>query len=237
MTMDHGTCKIDVGCSINIQRTDGRVHSAVVSGINLEQRTVTVEWFERGETKGKEVEIDAILALNRDLNQKMGPRNETICALPQAMKIGPRDDSTCALPQVMNNHMLASSKARHSTRPSIPVKAGSNRQLSRPTGRPTNIMSSTTSVNGHGESVSGLTGRRELENIPPTPTTAVTQCLMTPVQNRQQKQAQQQQQQQQQLQQAQVENGRGRRSNVVKEVERLKKNREERRQQIGRAHV
>ncbi|XP_018402248.1 PREDICTED: kinesin-like protein KIF2A isoform X2 [Cyphomyrmex costatus] len=256
---------------------NGRVHSAVVSGINLEQRTVTVEWFERGETKGKEVEIDAILALNRDLNQKMGPRNETICALPQAMKIGPRDDSMCALPQVMNNHMLASSKARepdssaeedegvdesenqeegslgrhgghttrnglatatlpvrvtsrlsHSTRPSIPVKAGSNRQLSRPTGRPTNIMS-TTSVNGHGESVSGLTGRRELENIPPTPTTAATQCLMTPVQNRQQKQAQQQQQQQQ-LQQAQVENGRGRRSNVVKEVERLKKNREERRQ-------
>ncbi|XP_071650057.1 uncharacterized protein Klp10a isoform X3 [Temnothorax longispinosus] len=197
---------------------NGRVHSAVVSGINLEQRTVTVEWFERGETKGKEVEIDAILALNRDLNQKMGPRTEI-----------------CALPQVMNNHMLASSRARHSTRPSIPVKAGSNRQLSRPTGRPTNIMSSTTSVNGHGESVSGLTGRRELENIPPTPTAAVTQCLMTPVQNRQQKQAQQQQQQQQQLQQqqqqqAQIENGRGRRSNVVKEVERLKKNREERRQ-------
>ncbi|XP_077265576.1 kinesin-like protein 10A isoform X4 [Temnothorax americanus] len=199
---------------------NGRVHSAVVSGINLEQRTVTVEWFERGETKGKEVEIDAILALNRDLNQKMGPRTEI-----------------CALPQVMNNHMLASSRARHSTRPSIPVKAGSNRQLSRPTGRPTNIMSSTTSVNGHGESVSGLTGRRELENIPPMPTAAVTQCLMTPVQNRQQKQAQQQQQQQQQLQQqqqqqqqAQIENGRGRRSNVVKEVERLKKNREERRQ-------
>lgn len=117
----------------------------------------------------------------------------------------------------------------------VNVSAGSNRQLSRPTGRPTNIMSSTTSVNGHGESVSGLTGRRELENIPPTPTSTVTQCnLMTPVQNRQQKQQaqQQQQQQQQQLQQqqAQVENGRSRRSNVVKEVERLKKNREERRQ-------
>ncbi|XP_025987733.1 kinesin-like protein KIF2A isoform X4 [Solenopsis invicta] len=246
---------------------NGRIHSAVVSGINLEQRTVTVEWFERGETKGKEVEIDSILALNRDLSQKMGPRIEA--------------ETICALPQVMNNHMLASSRARepdssaeedegvdesenqeegslgrhgghttrnglasatlpvrvtsrlsHSTRPSIPVKAGSNRQLSRPTdrSRPTNIMSSTTSVNGH-ESISGITGRREqLENIPPTPTTTVTQCNLTPVQNRQQKQAQQQQQQQQQLQQAQVENGRGRRSNVVKEVERLKKNREERRQ-------
>lgn len=95
-------------------------------------------------------------------------------------------------------------------------------------------MSSTTSVNGHGDSVSGLTGRREqLENIPPTPTTTIAQYnLATPVQNKQQKQAQQQQQQQlqQQQQQTQVENGRGRRSNVVKEVERLKKNREERRQ-------
>lgn len=37
----------------------GRVHSAVVSGVNLEQRTVTVEWFERGETKGKEVSVCA----------------------------------------------------------------------------------------------------------------------------------------------------------------------------------
>lgn len=33
----------------------GRVHSAIVSGVNWEQRTVTVEWFEKGETKGKEV--------------------------------------------------------------------------------------------------------------------------------------------------------------------------------------
>lgn len=33
----------------------GRVHSAIVSGVNWEQRSVTVEWFEKGETKGKEV--------------------------------------------------------------------------------------------------------------------------------------------------------------------------------------
>lgn len=45
----------------------GRVHSAIVSGVNLETRSVTVEWYERGETKGKEVEIDAILALNPEL--------------------------------------------------------------------------------------------------------------------------------------------------------------------------
>ena len=33
----------------------GRIHSAVVSGINVDTKSVTVEWFERGETKGKEV--------------------------------------------------------------------------------------------------------------------------------------------------------------------------------------
>lgn len=40
----------------------GRVHSAVVSGVNWEQRTVTVEWFERGETKGKEVIMIPLLS-------------------------------------------------------------------------------------------------------------------------------------------------------------------------------
>lgn len=45
----------------------GRIHSALVSGVDWESRIVTVEWFERGETKGKGVEIDAILALNPEL--------------------------------------------------------------------------------------------------------------------------------------------------------------------------
>jgi kinesin family protein 2/24 len=45
----------------------GRIHSAVVSGINVETKSVTVEWFERGETKGKEIELEQILGLNQDL--------------------------------------------------------------------------------------------------------------------------------------------------------------------------
>lgn len=35
----------------------GRIHSAVISGINRDSRSVTVEWYEKGETKGKEVGI------------------------------------------------------------------------------------------------------------------------------------------------------------------------------------
>ncbi|KAK0181603.1 hypothetical protein PV327_003875 [Microctonus hyperodae] len=213
MTMDHGMCNIETGTSINIKRTDGRVHSAIVSGVNWDQRSVTVEWFEKGETKGKEVEIDAILALNPELTSKsMGPPAQINLSMSRA--------------------------TRHTTRPSIPVKAGSNRQIARQTvgGRPTNIMPPVTSVNGHNDSVSALTGRREVENIPPTVSALnITTASLNKhklMQNTQQQQQQQLQLQQQQLQQttAPVENGRGRRSNVVKEVERLKKNREERRQ-------
>lgn len=39
----------------------------MVSKINYEARSVTVEWYERNETKGKEVELDAILQLNAEL--------------------------------------------------------------------------------------------------------------------------------------------------------------------------
>lgn len=41
----------------------------MVSKLNPAQRSVTVEWYERGETKGKEVELDMLLALNPELMQ------------------------------------------------------------------------------------------------------------------------------------------------------------------------
>lgn len=47
----------------------GRVHTAVVSGINWETKSVTVEWFERNETKGKEVRmIYSLNCVNIDKN-------------------------------------------------------------------------------------------------------------------------------------------------------------------------
>ena len=45
----------------------GRVHSAMVAKVNPECRSVTVEWSEKGETKGKEIELSAIMQLNGDL--------------------------------------------------------------------------------------------------------------------------------------------------------------------------
>ena len=45
---------------MDIQRSNGRIHSAVVSGVNVDALSVTVEWFEGGETKGKEVKSSAL---------------------------------------------------------------------------------------------------------------------------------------------------------------------------------
>ncbi|XP_043518852.1 kinesin-like protein Klp10A isoform X1 [Frieseomelitta varia] len=243
MTMEYN---IETGYSINIRRTDGRVHSAVVSGIDWEHRTVTVEWFERGETKGKEVEMDAIVALNPDLTSQktIEPpaqvNNHHVVISARARESSGEEDEGVDETETQEEgslgrhgghaarNGLASATLPHSIKPSIPVKAGSNRQMSRQSGRPTNIMPPSNTVNGHGDST-GLTGRREMENIPPTPTTAAS-CNVTATQAKQKQQQLQSQQQQQQQQQVQIENGRARRSNVVKEVERLKKNREERRQ-------
>ncbi|XP_059619242.1 kinesin-like protein Klp10A isoform X1 [Phlebotomus argentipes] len=44
-----------------------RIHSAMVSKVNPVARSVTVEWCEENETKGKEVELDTILSLNADI--------------------------------------------------------------------------------------------------------------------------------------------------------------------------
>lgn len=41
----------------------------MVSKVNPDARSVTVEWYENGETKGKEVELDTILQLNLELAQ------------------------------------------------------------------------------------------------------------------------------------------------------------------------
>ncbi|CAH0592770.1 unnamed protein product [Chrysodeixis includens] len=206
--MDDGTIKIQSGININIKRTDGRIHSAIVSGVNLETRSVTVEWYERGETKGKEVEIDAILALNPEL--AVGPRHHTPHLQPMPNKL-----------------------ARDMTRQSIPVATKAPSRVTRNNQmRLSNAAGAYT--NGHG---GDTTGRRGAENVPPPqqpPQPVPTNTRIT-----------------QQFTSGSAASGGAaraaavastvsvphaaasgavRRSNVVKEVERLKENREKRRQ-------
>ncbi|XP_067937927.1 kinesin-like protein KIF2A [Watersipora subatra] len=62
--------QLAIGLSVDIQRSDGRVHSAVISGVSEQSSSVTVEWFEHNETKGKELDIEAVLRLNPHLQQQ-----------------------------------------------------------------------------------------------------------------------------------------------------------------------
>jgi len=191
--MDEAFSAIKNGDSVDIKRTDGRVHPAVIAAVNIANRTVSVEWFEQGETKGKEIEIEAILSLNLHLhpsnynNQNSAPNTQ--------------------------NYALA----RNSTRASIPAvisNKGSYRS-NKIVNRPTTINSN--SVNGH-----TLLENHNIPSATPTPTTPVAAVapkqLMAPtvtnsVANN-----------------AAARKTASRQSNVVKEVEKLKKNREERRQ-------
>ncbi|XP_063548233.1 kinesin-like protein Klp10A isoform X4 [Cydia strobilella] len=210
--MDDGTVKIQSGININIKRTDGRIHSAIVSGVSMETRSVTVEWYERGETKGKEVEIDAILALNPEL---AGSRH-TPHLQPMPNKIT-RD------------------MTRQSIHQSIPVPTKASSRATR--NNQVRMSNAPGYTNGHG---GDTTGRRGAENVPPpaqTPAPVPNASRVT-----------------QQFNASNTTSGltRGntgagaasstvnvphavasgavRRSNVVKEVERLKENREKRRQ-------
>lgn len=76
------------GSIVNIKRSDGRVHSAMVSRIHEASRSVTVEWYERGETKGKEVELDMLLELNKPelLGVGDGGPNSDSTLVPQLHK-------------------------------------------------------------------------------------------------------------------------------------------------------
>ncbi|KAK0423489.1 hypothetical protein QR680_008172 [Steinernema hermaphroditum] len=59
--------RIENGIYVDIRRSDGRVHNAIVTGFNKETSFVSVEWFEDGETKGKEIALKTLYDTNPTL--------------------------------------------------------------------------------------------------------------------------------------------------------------------------
>lgn len=68
--------KLEIGAQVDIQRSDGRIHSASVSGVDIVGQNVTVEWFEYGETKGKEINLDQVYALNPQFQEKINMQSK-----------------------------------------------------------------------------------------------------------------------------------------------------------------
>ncbi|XP_061913363.1 kinesin-like protein KIF2A [Entelurus aequoreus] len=71
--------KIFVGIYVEIKRSDGRIHQAMVTSLHEDNDSVTVEWIENGDTKGKEVDLESIFGLNPDLAPE-----EEVPASPEA---------------------------------------------------------------------------------------------------------------------------------------------------------
>ncbi|XP_072272476.1 kinesin-like protein KIF2A isoform X3 [Pyxicephalus adspersus] len=67
MSMAASFGKIQIGIYVEIKRSDGRIHQAMVTSLNEDSESITVEWIENGDTKGKEIDLDSIFALNPDL--------------------------------------------------------------------------------------------------------------------------------------------------------------------------
>ncbi|EFA11416.2 kinesin-like protein Klp10A isoform X2 [Tribolium castaneum] len=171
---------LQVGTSINIKRTDGRVHSAIVAAVNFDLRSATVEWFEQGETKGKEVDMTAITSLNPDIKiVKPGERYaQEPTTIPQTQTSG---------------NILQRNPTRQSVVPNVRHNNGFMRSAQQSTRVSQNQVLSN---NGHTMPSSNDSVPNKESNLPTS--------------------------------RASVQNIR--RSNVLKEVEKLKKNREERRQ-------
>ncbi|XP_019722626.1 kinesin-like protein KIF2A isoform X1 [Hippocampus comes] len=66
--------KLAVGTYVEIKRSDGRIHEAMVTSLNEDNESVTVEWIENGDTKGKEIDLESIFTLNPDV----GPDEEIV---------------------------------------------------------------------------------------------------------------------------------------------------------------
>ncbi|XP_075759931.1 kinesin-like protein KIF2A [Pelodiscus sinensis] len=56
-----------VGSYLEIKRSDGRIHPALVTALHRDSSSVTVEWVEQGASKGKRVELQLAFSLNPHL--------------------------------------------------------------------------------------------------------------------------------------------------------------------------
>ncbi|XP_053186693.1 kinesin-like protein KIF2A [Scomber japonicus] len=65
--MESDLCRYLVGHSVQISRSDGRVHPAYVKSVDTIKSTVMVEWKERTMCQGKEIDVSELCTLNPEL--------------------------------------------------------------------------------------------------------------------------------------------------------------------------
>lgn len=173
--------KLFVGMYVEIKRSDGRIHQAMVTSLHEDNDSVTVEWIENGDTKGKEIDLESVFALNPNVAP-----DEEIPQSPEAPLPPSNVPKASKVPKA--RRVTAMPKAENAPRENRAAAVGTTRA------RPS----------------------QHSQAAEPAPPAIAPQLALNPAQM--------------QMQQQQQQNAR-RKSNCVKEVEKLQEKREKRRLQ------
>lgn len=186
---------LKIGASVDIQRTDGRIHSATVVSMDTDKQVIVAEWYEKGETKGKELEFSTVFALNPGLQDV---NRNSVKKLPRHTQV---PLSSAKSGTIQDRRSLA--------RPPLHQQNGHDRAMGPPpaplpTAKSSTILSSLAEKDGMTGLNSSVTTRQQQNqrSMGPPPASSGS---------------------------ASEFNASRRRTNVVKEVDRIKKQREERR--------
>uniref|UniRef100_A0A671WAH5 Kinesin-like protein n=1 Tax=Sparus aurata TaxID=8175 RepID=A0A671WAH5_SPAAU len=97
-----GSCMLGVVISLHpLSLPAGRIHQAMVTSLHEDNESVTVEWIENGDTKGKEIDLESVFALNPDV----APDEE----IPQSPEAPPSNvPKTSKLPKVCSSPAVLS---------------------------------------------------------------------------------------------------------------------------------
>ncbi|XP_006899085.1 PREDICTED: kinesin-like protein KIF2C [Elephantulus edwardii] len=142
------------GLTINIQRSNGLIHSASIRTVSKEKSCVTVEWTEEGIPKGKEIDFDDVASINPELLQLLPlpsedklPLQENVTTV-QKQKRRSINSKIPAPKEVLcgrSTRMSTISEARITTQENemeveLPVSANTRKQLSIPIRRKSCIV-------------------------------------------------------------------------------------------------
>ncbi|XP_035147414.1 kinesin-like protein KIF2A isoform X3 [Callithrix jacchus] len=111
-----------------------RIHQAMVTSLNEDNESVTVEWIENGDTKGKEIDLESIFSLNPDLvpDEEIEPSPETPPPPASSAKVNKivKNRRTVASiknePPPRDNRVVGSARARPSQFPEQSSSAQQN---------------------------------------------------------------------------------------------------------------
>ncbi|NWT06520.1 KIF2A protein, partial [Mionectes macconnelli] len=111
----------------------GRIHQAMVTSLNEDNESVTVEWIENGDTKGKEIDLESIFSLNPDLapDEDIEPSPETPPPTTPAAKVNKIMKSRRTLTPIKNdtpardNRVVGSARTRPAQ---LPEQSSSSQQ-------------------------------------------------------------------------------------------------------------